>query len=123
MQALHVISRRSLDDLEAEIVTLSQRINAFEYEFLTLVREFDLRQGWKAYHFNNCAEWLNMKCGLCPGTAREKLRVAACWKWCPETESTGSRAGSTHCGGLLEMVPGDRIELPTRGFSIPCSTD
>ena len=23
----------------------------------------------------------------------------------------------------LEMVPGDRIELPTRGFSIPCSTD
>ena len=76
MQAVSVISRRSLDDLEAEIVTLAQRINAFEYEFLTLVREFDLRQGWKAYHFNNCAEWLNMKCGLCPGTAREKLRVA-----------------------------------------------
>ena len=24
---------------------------------------------------------------------------------------------------LVEMVPGDRIELPTRGFSIPCSTD
>ena len=66
----------SLDDLEAEIVTLSQRINAFEYDFLTLVREFDLRQGWKPYHFNNCAEWLNMKCGLSPGTAREKLRVA-----------------------------------------------
>jgi hypothetical protein len=22
-----------------------------------------------------------------------------------------------------KMVPGDRIELPTRGFSIPCSTD
>ena len=32
----------SLDDLEAEIVTLAQRINAFEYELLTLVREFDL---------------------------------------------------------------------------------
>ena len=75
MQAIQLISRRSLDDLEAEIITLAQRINAFEYEFLSLVREFDLRQGWKAYHFNNCAEWLNMKCGLCPGTAREKLRV------------------------------------------------
>jgi len=24
---------------------------------------------------------------------------------------------------LFYMVPGDRIELPTRGFSIPCSTD
>ena len=21
------------------------------------------------------------------------------------------------------MVPGDRVELPTRGFSVPCSTD
>jgi hypothetical protein len=41
-----------------------------------LVREFDLRQGWRAYHFNNCAEWLNMKCGIAPGTAREKIRVA-----------------------------------------------
>ena len=65
MQALQVISRRSPDDLEAEIVTLAQRMNAFEYEFFTLVREFDLRQGWKAYHFNNSAEWLNIKCGLC----------------------------------------------------------
>jgi hypothetical protein len=40
------------------------------------VREFDLRQGWKAYHFNNCAEWLHFKCGIAPGTAREKMRVA-----------------------------------------------
>ena len=48
---------------------------------------------------------------------------------------TGSRAGPTLCGGeqkkapsrmmrpFICMVPGDRIELPTRGFSIPCSTD
>ncbi len=76
MQPVHAISRRSLDDLEEEIIGLSSRINASEYEFLVLLREFDLRQGWKPYLFNNCAEWLNMKCGLCPGTAREKLRVA-----------------------------------------------
>jgi hypothetical protein len=24
---------------------------------------------------------------------------------------------------LFFMVPRDRIELPTRGFSVPCSTD
>jgi Domain of unknown function (DUF222)/HNH endonuclease len=76
MQAAQVISRRSLDQLEQDIISLSSHINATEYEFLVLVREFDLRQGWKAYHFNNCAEWLNMKCGIAPGTAREKLRVA-----------------------------------------------
>ena len=71
-----LLSDRSLDQLEDEMISLSQRINASEYEFLVLVREFDIRQGWAAYHFNNCAEWLNMKCGIAPGTAREKVRVA-----------------------------------------------
>ena len=70
------ITRRSLDQLEEDIISLSAHINAQEYEFLVLVREFDLRQGWKAYHFNHCAEWMNMKCGIAPSTAREKLRVA-----------------------------------------------
>jgi hypothetical protein len=51
-----------------------------EYEFLVLLREFDIRQGWKAYHFTHCAQWLNMKCGIHPGTGREKVRVArALW--------------------------------------------
>ncbi len=76
MNIAQLVTRRSLDDLEGEIISLASHINAQEYEFLVLVREFDLRQGWKAYHFNNCAEWLNMKCGICPGTAREKVRVA-----------------------------------------------
>ena len=76
MQATALITRRTIDQLEEDIISLSSHINATEYEFLVLVREFDLRQGWKAYHFNNCAEWLNMKCGISPGTAREKIRVA-----------------------------------------------
>lgn len=76
MSALFKLSRRSLDELEAAIVAHAQRINAAEYAFLELVREFDIRQGWKAYQFNNCAEWLNMKCGIVVGTAREKVRVA-----------------------------------------------
>ena len=77
MTALFTLSRRSLDELEAAIVAHAQRINAAEYAFLELVREFDIRQGWKAYQFNNCAEWLNMKCGIVVGTAREKVRVAS----------------------------------------------
>ena len=76
MQATPAISRRNLDELEADIISLSSHLNATEYEILVLIREFDLRQGWKPYHFNNCAEWLNMKCGIAPGTAREKIRVA-----------------------------------------------
>jgi len=78
MQAVFKLSRRSIDQLETDIISLSQQINAKEYEFLVLLREFDLRQGWKPYHFNNCAEWLNFKCGMDLSTGREKVRVARC---------------------------------------------
>jgi hypothetical protein len=50
--------------LEGEIINLSHQLNVTEYEFLVLIREFDIRQGWKAWHVNNCAEWLNFKCGM-----------------------------------------------------------
>ena len=65
-----------IDLLESEIVTLHAHLCAEEYQFLVKLREFDLRQGWRAYHFNHCAEWLNMKCGISLSTGREKLRVA-----------------------------------------------
>jgi hypothetical protein len=70
------VSNRSLDQLQDEIISVSERMNASEYEFLVLIREFDIRQGWKEWLFNNCAEWLNFKCGLSLGAAREKVRVA-----------------------------------------------
>ena len=80
MTAFHTITRRSLDQLENEIVSLHRRATVAEYEFLVLLREFDLRQGWKEYCFNNCAEWLSYRCGIDTGTGREKLRVAhALW--------------------------------------------
>jgi hypothetical protein len=41
------ITRRSLDQLETALISLSSHINAHEYEFLVLLREFDLRQGSK----------------------------------------------------------------------------
>ena len=70
------VTKRNIDDLEEEIISLAKHMNQDEYRFLVMVREFDIRQGWRAYQFNNCAEWLNMKCGISPGTAREKVRVA-----------------------------------------------
>ena len=70
------VTNRKIDDLEEEIISLAKHMNQDEYRFLVMVREFDIRQGWRAYQFNNCAEWLNMKCGISPGTAREKVRVA-----------------------------------------------
>ena len=69
-------SNLHLDDLENQLITLSFRINASEYQFLVLLREFDLRQGWKAWGCTDCAAWLNFRCGIVPGTAREKIRTA-----------------------------------------------
>ena len=70
------ITSRSLEQLEDDIISLSQHINAAEYQFLELIREFDIRQGWKSWLLNSSAEWLNFKCGMSLGTAREKVRVA-----------------------------------------------
>ncbi len=69
-------SDRSLGELETEMIAYSRRMNIIEYDFLVLAREYDLRQGWKAWNFNNCAEWLNFKCGIQVATGREKIRVA-----------------------------------------------
>ena len=64
-------SRHNLYQLEEDTIFLAP-INAPEYEFLVLISEFGLLQGLQPCHFNNCAECLNMKCGIAPGTAREK---------------------------------------------------
>ncbi|MCB1686282.1 MAG: DUF222 domain-containing protein, partial [Pseudomonadales bacterium] len=50
------------------------------YRFLSLLREFDLRQGWKGYGCTDCAQWLDFKLKLSRTTALEKVRVAkALW--------------------------------------------
>lgn len=67
---------RSIDQLEESLLCLARRRNELEFEFLKAVQEFDIRQGWRPWHLNNCAEWLSLKCGIAPGTAYEKVRVA-----------------------------------------------
>ena len=63
---------QSIDQLEASLISLAQRRNELEYAFLEAVQEFEIRQGWRLWHLNNCAEWLNLKCGIAPGTARDQ---------------------------------------------------
>jgi hypothetical protein len=81
MQPVFALSKRSIDQLETALIDRSQQINMLEYEFLVDLREFDIRQGWKGYLFNNCGTgqpslWLSMKCGIDATTGREKARVA-----------------------------------------------
>ena len=67
---------RTIDQLVAEICTLAGHINAANHRFLMLVAEFDRRNGWSDDATQSCAHWLNWKCGIALGAAREKVRVA-----------------------------------------------
>ena len=63
--------------LETQITELSAHIHAATCRLLELIREFDDAQGWAGPGLNSCAHWLNWKCGINLGAAREKVRVAS----------------------------------------------
>ena len=68
---------RPIDEIAAEICTLTGHINAANHRWLMLIAEFDRRNGWADSATQSCAHWLNWKCGIAMGVAREKcgLRV------------------------------------------------
>ncbi len=75
--ARRVVTRQSLHDLEAQITELTGHLNAATYYWLTLIAEFDRREGWGGDGATqSCAHWLNWKCGIDLGAARERVRVA-----------------------------------------------
>src|SRR3569833_715776 len=67
---------QSLRELAAEITELAGQLNAAHYRWLSLIAEFDRRSGWSDGSTQSCAHWLNWKCGIDIGAAREKVRVA-----------------------------------------------
>jgi hypothetical protein len=67
---------RSIDELAADICTLAGHLNAGNHRWLLLIAEFDRRTGWSDGATQSCAHWLNWKCGMAMGAAREKVRVA-----------------------------------------------
>ena len=64
-----------LECLGDEIATLSAQVDVAIARLLTLIREFDDRQGWRI-GFRSCADWLAWRVGLDLGAARERVRVA-----------------------------------------------
>jgi Domain of unknown function (DUF222) len=66
----------STSELEAQITELVGHLNAANRRWLALIAEFDRRKGWHDGLTQTCAHWLNWKCGIDMGTAREKIRVA-----------------------------------------------
>jgi len=66
----------STPDLIDQITELAGHLNAAHARWLALIAEFDRREAWAEWGVKSCAHWLNWKCGLDLGAAREKLRVA-----------------------------------------------
>jgi hypothetical protein len=68
--------QQDLERLGEEITELAAHIHAATFQLLELIRIFDEEQGWGSDGVNSCAHWLNWKCGMNTGAAREKVRVS-----------------------------------------------
>ena len=64
-----------LFELGERIAELAARINIATCEMLTLVADFDRREGW-ADNFTSRAEWLAWRAGRTLAAARENVRIA-----------------------------------------------
>jgi len=81
-------------DLESQIGELAGHLNAAQYRWLTLIAEFDRRGAWAGCYARSCAHWLNFRCGIDLGAAREKVRVARA------LEALPAIAAAMACGEL-----------------------
>ncbi|MEH6593712.1 MAG: DUF222 domain-containing protein [Halioglobus sp.] len=74
----------TLEDLGHQITLLAGQINAGNHRLLKLIARFDTHKGWcGGGTVKSCAHWLNWKCGIALGAAREKVRVAQCLEYLP----------------------------------------
>ena len=61
----------SINDLACQITECAGHLNAANHRWLMLIAEFDRRNGWSDWGTQSCALWLNWKCGIDIGAARE----------------------------------------------------
>ena len=101
-------STLTLSELEIEITTLYGHINAATYRFLVLLQAFNAQDGWGEWGIKSCAHWLNWKCGIALGAAREKVRVAEALPTLPLT-SAAFRTGTISYSKVRAMT---RIATP-----------
>ncbi len=77
--------------IEAQITELSGHLNAANHRLLMLIAEFDRRKGWADGATQSCAHWLNWKCGIDLGAARQKVHVARALESLPRVAAAMER--------------------------------
>jgi hypothetical protein len=73
-----------LDRMADGITELVAHLDASTFQLLELICEFDINEGWEGPGIKSCAHWLNWKCGMSLGPARERVRVARALPDLPE---------------------------------------
>lgn len=69
-------TKLSEEELDDHLALLCSNIYAAEYQLLLCIREWDKRCSIHVYGVKSTAHWLNARCGIAMGAAREKVRVA-----------------------------------------------
>ena len=82
-----VVRLGPIDDLETALADSWLGVTQATYRFLVLLREFEMRQGWRAYGCNDCAEWMDFKLKISRKTALEKVRVAKALWFLPKVDA------------------------------------
>ena len=63
-------------DLMYEMTRSAAFLNAVNWHFIDLLGEFDQRGIWRDGGYSSLVNWLDHRCGMAPGAARERIRVA-----------------------------------------------
>jgi hypothetical protein len=65
-----------MDALGERIAETAAMLDAATHRLLTDVRQYDRDKGWARHGALSMVNWLNWRCGIARGAAREKVRVA-----------------------------------------------
>ncbi len=88
--------RERAAELEHELLELTGHLNAGTFRWLQLLADFDAVGGWHGAGVQSLAHWLNWKCGLDLGAARERVRVASALPGLPRIAAAMARGALSY---------------------------
>jgi len=89
---MNAVATSSLETLADDLLASCRAVSQQAYRFLVLLREFDLRRGYreargKGRSATDCAEWVVARCPMGRHAVREQLRTAYALLNLPRIES------------------------------------
>lgn len=91
------VSALTTEQLEDALRRLAAQLAAGECDFLSLLAEFDRRDGWGGWGMRSAAHWLSLHCGMRLGAARERVRVAHALSQLPLIRAAFSAGRLSYC--------------------------